>query len=163
MAAERRGQAELDRDESRETGEVITTGTAEAPARIAGLLGVDLGEELACRRLLIRHDGEAAEVVTWWFPPDLAAGTVLADPAPLRGGVRQFLARARGIRIDHVIERVTARHPVPHEAKLLGLSRTAPVLALYASARDASGRPVVALDVAMPGDLHDLEDAYPVT
>jgi len=163
MAAERRGQAELDRDESRETGEVITTGTAQAPARIAGLVGVDAGAELACRRLLIRHDGEAAEVVTWWFPPGLAAGTVLADPAPLRGGVRQFLARAKGIRIDHVIERVTARHAAPHEAKLLGLSRTAPVLALYVSARDASGQPVLALDVAMPGDLHELEDAYPVS
>ena len=61
-----------------------------------------------------------------------------------------------------LVEQVTARRPEPHEAKLLGISRSAPVLAVYVSARDASGRPVIAFDVAMPGDLHDLEDAYPI-
>ncbi len=61
-----------------------------------------------------------------------------------------------------MVEQVTARRAEPHEAKLLGISRSAPVLALYVSARDASGPPVLALDVAMAGDLHELEDAYPV-
>ncbi len=46
---------------------------------------------------------------------------------------------------------------------MLGVSRSAPVLALYVTARDASGKPVVALDLAMPGDLHELEDAYSVS
>jgi GntR family transcriptional regulator len=46
---------------------------------------------------------------------------------------------------------------------MLGLARSSPVLALYVSARDASGNPVLALDVAMPGDLHELEDAYSVS
>ncbi len=61
-----------------------------------------------------------------------------------------------------MVERVAARHPAAHEVRLLGISRSAPVLALYVSARNASGNPVLALDVAMPGDLHELEDAYPV-
>jgi GntR family transcriptional regulator len=64
--------------------------------------------------------------------------------------------------VDHVVEQVTARHPAPHEVKLLGITKAAPVLALYVSARDASGSPLFALDVAMPGTLHELEDAYPV-
>jgi DNA-binding GntR family transcriptional regulator len=163
VAAERRGQAELDRDESTVAGDVITTGTGAPPARIAAALGARAGGELEFRRLLIHQDGEASEIVSWWFPPGLAQGTALADPAPLRGGVRQFLARARGVRIDHVIEHVTARRALPHEAKLLGISRSAPVLALYVTARDATGKPVVALDLAMPGDLHELEDAYSVS
>src|ERR1700719_2829336 len=37
---ERRGQAELDRDESREPGELISAGSSPAPARIAALLNV---------------------------------------------------------------------------------------------------------------------------
>ena len=162
MAAGRRGQDELDRDESRESGELVTTGKASAPARIAALLDLAEGSELIFRRLLFRHDGEPSEIVTWWLTPDTAAETGLADSAAVTGGMRNHLAR-KGVRIDYVIERVAARHPSAHEVRLLGLTRSAPVLALYVSARNAAGSPVLALDVAMPGDLHELEDAYPVS
>jgi GntR family transcriptional regulator len=162
VAAARRGAAELDRDESREPGELVSVGLAKPPPRIAALLGSPKGQEVLSRRRLIRNDGEASEVVTWWFPRDLAEGTSLADESQLHGGVRAHLARRKGVRVDHVVEQVTARHPAPHEVKLLGINRTAPVLALYVSARDASGAPLFALDVAMPGTLHELEDAYPV-
>ncbi len=114
------------------------------------------------RRRLVRQDGEASEIVTWWLPSELADRAGLGGSEPVRGGIRSLLARAAGVRIDHVVEQVTARRADPHEAKLLGISRSAPVLALYVSARDASGVPVLALDVAMAGDLHELEDAYPV-
>src|SRR5580692_4982447 len=43
VSAERRGQAELDRDESREPGELITAGPVPVPARIAVMLGVEQG------------------------------------------------------------------------------------------------------------------------
>jgi len=62
-----------------------------------------------------------------------------------------------------VVEQVVARHPDTAEARLLGLAKTAPVLALYAVARDAAGKPLLAIDIAMPGDLHELEDAYQIT
>jgi GntR family transcriptional regulator len=117
---------------------------------------------LTCRRRLVRLDGEASEIVTWWLPPALASGTSLDQPTAIRGGIRSALAKAKGVRIDHVIERVTARHPSSDEAKLLGIGKTAPLLAVYVTAREADGHPVLALDVAMPGDVHELEDAYPV-
>ena len=158
----RRGAAELDRDESREPGELVSVGLAVPPARIAALLGSPDGGEVLSRRRLIRQDGDPSEVVTWWFPRDLAEGTSLVEEASLSGGVRAHLARRKGVRVDHVVEQVTARHPAPHEVKLLGITRTAPVLALYVSAREASGSSLFALDVAMPGTLHELEDAYPV-
>jgi DNA-binding GntR family transcriptional regulator len=162
-SGQRRGQAELDRDESREPGELISVSKVAAPARIAAMLGVDPGSELASRRLLVRHDGQASEILTWWLSPGLAGRTGLDDPDPVRGGIRSLLARTADIRIDNIIEQVAARRPEPHEARLLGITRSAPVLALYITARDASGRTVLALDVAMPGDMHELEDAYPVT
>jgi DNA-binding GntR family transcriptional regulator len=159
----RRGLAVLDRDESREPGELIDVAAAPAPSRIAASLGVKAGAELICRRRLMRQDdGEASEIVTWWLPASLAAQTGLDKAEPVRGGVRSLISRSAGVRIDHVIEQVTARRAEPHEAKLLGIPKSAPVLALYASARDASGHPVLVLDLAMPGDLHELEDAYPV-
>ena len=163
VSSERRGQAELDRDESREPGELISVDTSPAPPRIAALLNIDRGAELVSRRRLIRQDGgEASEIVTWWLAPNLAERTGLTNPDPVRGGIRSLLGRIAGLRIDHVVEQVTARRAEPQEAKLLGIPRSAPVLALYVSARDASGRPVLVLDVAMAGDLHELEDAYPV-
>ena len=158
----RRGQAELDRDESREPGELVSVGMVAAPARIAALLDVAEGTELVCRRLLIRREGEPSELATWWLPASVAQGTGLDGPDPVRGGVRSLLDRAKGVRIDHVIEQVVARRADAHEAKLLGIGRSVPVLALYIAAREATGRPVLAVDVAMPGDLHELEDAYSV-
>ncbi|MGH3403903.1 MAG: GntR family transcriptional regulator [Streptosporangiaceae bacterium] len=161
--AERRGRAELDRDEAREAGELVSVGTAAAPGRVAALLGIEPGTELVARRWLARQDdGEPSEILTWWLASDLAGQTGLDRPEPVRGGIRSLLDRVAEIRIDHVIEQVTARRAEAHEAKLLGISRSAPVLAMYVSARVASGRPVLALDVAMAGDLHELEDAYPV-
>jgi len=162
VTADRRGQAELDRDEAREGGELVSTGLAAPPRRIAALLGWPEDQELVCRRRLIRLAGEPSELVTLWFPPELADGTGLTEADSVRGSVRALLARKKGVRVDHVVEQVTARHPAPHEVKLLGITRSAPVLALYVVARDASGGPLFALDVAMPGDLHELEDAYPV-
>src|SRR5919109_964414 len=42
------------------------------------------GDVLA-RRLLIRQDGEASELVTWWVPAALADGTDLGRAEPLHG------------------------------------------------------------------------------
>src|SRR5215472_14568086 len=49
---ERRGQAELDRDESREPGELISAGPVPAPARVAAMLGAEPGDQVVARRRL---------------------------------------------------------------------------------------------------------------
>ena len=162
LGTERRGKTELDRDESREPGELISVGGVAAPSRVAALLETEPGTELVRRRRLVRQDdGEPSEILTWWLTPGLAEQTGLGGQEPVRG-VRSLLDRVKGIRIDHVIEQVAARRAETDEAKLLGISGSAPILALYVSARDASGHPVLVLDVAMAGDLHELEDAYSV-
>jgi len=76
--------------------------------------------------------------------------------------VRGHLSRRKGVRVDHVLEQVTARHPTSQESKLLGVGKSAAMLAMYVAARDASGGPVLVLEVVMPGDRHELEDAYQV-
>jgi GntR family transcriptional regulator len=163
LESARHGAAELDRDEASEAGELVEAAMAKPPARIAALLDAPQGEAMLCRRRLVRQDGEPSEVITWWVPAPLAEGTDLASPEPLTGGIRSHLARRKGVRIDHVLEQVTARHPVGQETKLLGVPKTAPILALYVTARDASGSPLLVLDIAMSGDRHELEDAYQVS
>ena len=129
---------------------------------MAALLGRAGEDGVLARRLVRRQDGEASELVTWWVPAALAEGTDLARDEPLHGGVRGHLSRRKGIRVDHVLEQVTARHPTSQEAKLLGVGKSAAMLAMYVAARDASGEPVLVLEVVMPGDRHELEDAYQV-
>jgi DNA-binding GntR family transcriptional regulator len=158
----RPGEEALSRDESREAGDLIEADMAPPPARVAALLGEAGDGEVLRRRRLVRHEGEPSEVVTWWIPAKLAEGTDLADAEPLHGGVRAHLARRKGIRIDHILEQVVARHPTGQEAKLLGVTKAAAMLVLYVTAREASGAPVLVLELVMPGDGHELEDAYQI-
>jgi DNA-binding GntR family transcriptional regulator len=162
LESERPGEQALNRDEAREPGDLVDVGMTAPPPRVTALLAARADGEILCRRRLLRQDGEASEIVTWWVPAAVAEGTDLAKPDQLHGGVRTHLARRKGIRIDHVIEQVVARHPTSQEARLLGVGRTAPILALYVAARDASGMPVLVLELVMPGDRHELEDAYQV-
>jgi GntR family transcriptional regulator len=163
LESRRLGEDALNRDESREPGELVEAGMSTPPARVAALLGTVGGGKLLARRLVEHQDGEASELVTWWIPAQLAEGTDLASAEPLHGGVRGHLSRRKGVRIDHVLEQVIARHPASQEAKLLGVGKTAPMLAMYVAAREASGAPVLVLEVVMPGDRHELEDAYQVS
>jgi GntR family transcriptional regulator len=162
LESPRTGEQALNRDESREPGDLIEAGLTAPPARVAALLAGAGKNDVLARRLLIRQDGDASELVTWWVPASLAEGTDLGTAAPLHGGVRGHLSRRKGVRVDHVLEQVTARHPTSAEAKLLGVGKSAPMLAMYVAARDASGGPVLVLEVVMPGDRHELEDAYQV-
>jgi DNA-binding GntR family transcriptional regulator len=162
LESQRTGEQALNRDESRERGEVIEAGLVVPPARVAMLLGAAGDGKVLARRLVVRQDGEASELVTWWVPAALAEGTDLAKTSPLHGGVSGHLSRRKGIRVDHVVEQVTARHPTSQEATVLGVGRSAAMLAMYVAARDASGQPVLVLEVVMPGDRHELEDAYQV-
>jgi DNA-binding GntR family transcriptional regulator len=162
LETRRPGEDALNRDEAAGSGELVGVGVAAPPPRIAALLGLADGAEVIARRRLARLDGEPSQLVTWWVPSTLADGTDLGRETPLSGGVRAHLARRRGVRIDHVLEQVVARHPSAQESKLLGVGKTAAMLALYVTGRDASGAPVLVLEVVMPGDRHELEDAYQV-
>jgi DNA-binding GntR family transcriptional regulator len=162
LESPRTGEQALNRDESREPGDLIDASITAPPARVAALLGAAGKGEVLARRRVVRQDGEASELVTWWVPAQVAEETDLAGTEPLHGGVPGHLSRRKGIRVDHVLEQVTARHPTSQEAKLLGVGKSAAMLAMYVAARDASGEPVLVLEVVMPGDRHELEDAYQV-
>ena len=108
----RRGQGELDRDEAREGGELVSVGLAVAPAAdrcAAGLAeGPGTGVPQAARPPGRRNPPR-------WSPggsrPSWPRAPTWPRADPLRGGIRAYLARRKGVRVDHVVEQVTARHP----------------------------------------------------
>jgi GntR family transcriptional regulator len=162
LDARRPGEDALNRAESDETGDPIEVTRTSPPVRIGRILGIADDADVIARRRLVRLDGEPSELVTWWIPAAVADGSDLAGADPVPGGVRAHVARRKGVRIDHVLEQVIARHPVGEEAKLLGVSETAAMLVLYVTGCDAAGAPVMVLQIVLPGELHELEDAYQV-
>lgn len=157
--ASRPGLAVLDQPE---TGKPVVVGLAEVSPGVASLMGVGAGERMLRRRWVNIAEGVASELVTCWFPPALAYGTDLDSAQPIPAGIREHLRTVKDLRIDHIVERLTARLPAPDEAELLGMAPNVPVLAVTASVRDAADASRFGVEVLLPGDLHDLEDRYSV-
>jgi GntR family transcriptional regulator len=155
--------AGLDRDESAEQGNPIEVELRLPPQRIAELLGRSGNESVLARRRVLLYGTEASELVTWWIPQDLVEHTGLKDPRPLTGGVLRHLMQHKGIRVHHVIEQISARHPTAREIRTLAVDESAAMLAMYLAARDADDAPLLVLQVVMPGNKQELEDIYPLT
>src|SRR6266568_1995346 len=112
----RRGQEVVDRAEAGPGTKLLDAGTGRVPARVAVTLGVAEGSPAVYRRRLsVEDDGTPVELVTSWFPADLAAGTLLATSEPIAEGIREHLRARKRARVDHLSERITARLPTTEE------------------------------------------------
>jgi GntR family transcriptional regulator len=142
-------------------GELVQAGVKLAPAHVTTLLGLKPGSRAFVRQRLLSEDGEPVELASAWLSLDLAAGTDLASPDPLRDSLRHHLQTRKKVRLDHAIEQITARHPSGEEAALLQVAPDAPVLSVIVTAYDATGKPLQVSDLVLPGQRHELRDAYP--
>ncbi|MDF5752926.1 GntR family transcriptional regulator [Spongiactinospora sp. TRM90649] len=158
----RPGRAYLTEPETATTGEVVEAGVTAVPNRIAALLENEPEGKAFVRRRLVRRDGEPGELVALWVPLEIAQGTDLTSAEPLPQGIGEHLRSRKGVRFDHVMEQITARMPSTAEAKRLGMGKGVPLLAVYGVVRDAAGAALCAVEVLLPADRHELEDAYPV-
>lgn len=164
-APARRGTELLDaveRGKGQARSELLHVGPAAAPPPVVAALGLDPGAEAFLRCRLRYADGEPVELVSAWFPVDLAAGTGLDSTGPLAEGTREHLRRRKGVQIEQVTERITARMPTAEETKALDIPRRVPVLDLLVTAHATDSTPVQAVTVVLPADRHELEDAYSV-
>ncbi|GBQ01726.1 UTRA domain-containing protein [Streptomyces spongiicola] len=157
---DRRGRGALERDESHAAGRLIEVGHVPVPPRVASALGLPKRTEVLLRRFLAEEDGEAVELVSSYFPADLAEGTELGSGEPLGESAREHLEARKKIRFDHVVERVSARLPDAGEAAVLDLPDGAPVLSVLVVACDASGRSLQVSELLLPADRQELEDTY---
>jgi GntR family transcriptional regulator len=156
----RPGRQALEADESA-GGRLVEVGHVIAPDSIAAALQLKKNEAVLMRRLLIERDGEPSELVTSYFPLDIAHGTDLGSEQLLGDGTRQRVEARHKIRYDRMTERIAARLPSLDEAKLLEIaSKRTPVLALTVIAYDTAGRPLQVSQLVLPGDRHELEDTY---
>ncbi|MFC4054604.1 GntR family transcriptional regulator [Actinomadura syzygii] len=162
LESARAGQVRLAGSEAAVPGEVLAAGVVDAPNRVRSLLGIGSSGKAFLRRRLLTADGAPSELLSLWLPLDLAESTNLTSAEPLKQGVRQHLESRKGVKFDHVVEHIVARMPTGEEADALSMRTGTPVLVVYATARDAAGRPLMVVDTVLPADLHELEDAYPL-
>lgn len=155
-------RAVLERAEAQEPAELIGVEHIPAPARVARVLEVAESATVLTRRWLVRQGELASELVAMWFAVDTAERAGLDADKPLTASVRQLLQSGLGARLGHINERLAARRPTAEESTLLDIAKNAPVLAVLACAFDTSGRPLVAVELVLPGELHELEDTYAV-
>ncbi len=98
-----------------------------------------------------------------WLSIELASGTGLASPELLGESIRHHLQARKKIRFDHAVERISARQPTGEEATLLQGATGSPVLNVIVTVYDATARPLQVVDIVLPGDRHEIHDAYPFT
>jgi GntR family transcriptional regulator len=152
----------LELPETALSGELVQAGVKLAPAYVTTLLGLEPGAKAFLRqRLLSDDDGEPVELASLWLPLELAGGTDLASPDLLGESIRHHLQARKKVRLDHAVERISARKPTGEEAGLLNLAQDTPVLNVIVTAYDATARPVQVTDLVLPGDRHEIHDAYP--
>ena len=112
---------------------------------------------------MLSEDGEPVELASAWLPLELASGTDLASPNLLDESIRHHLQSRKRVRFDHAVERISARRPTGEEAALLHVSPDVPVLNVIVTAYDAAAQPLQVIDLVLPGDRHEIHDAYPFT
>jgi DNA-binding GntR family transcriptional regulator len=159
----RPGHGVLELAEADLAGELVQAGVKLAPPHVTALLALKLGARAFVRQRLLTEDGEPTELASAWLPLEVASGTDLASADVLNESIRHHLYTRKKIRLDHAVEQITARHPTSEEAALLRVAPDAPVLSVIVTAYDATGAPVQVSDLVLPGQRHELRDAYPFT
>ena len=127
---------------------------------MAALLGLEAGAKAFLRqRLLSEETATPAELASIWLPLELAAGTDLASPDLLRvdppssrrvkscGSTTPSSGYRRGSR--------------PGKKRRCSMWRPTTGAERIVTAYDATARPVQVTDLVLPGDRHEIHDAYP--
>jgi len=152
--------AELEAEGRRPEIEVLAIDSAPATPEVARRLQLPEGAQVLVRRRRYLADGQPMELATSYLPWDLVAGTKIGEPNPGPGGIYARLEEI-GHRLKRFTEDVSARMPLPEEARALQLPVGVPVFVLVRTAYDSEDRPVEVCDTTMAADRYVLSYELP--
>lgn len=122
---------------------------------VAEALGLPSGGSAVRRRQLITLDDEPAELVTSYYPLDIARATALAEPRRIQGGTPTLLA-ALGVPPRHSVDRISARVATQEQYAALHLPGELPVLRTLRTVYSDGDRPVEVTVMVKAGHLYEL-------
>ncbi|MFB7208177.1 GntR family transcriptional regulator [Streptomyces sp. NPDC056255] len=126
------------------------------PADIAAALGLQPGGTAVLRRQLLSIDDEPAELVTSYYPLDIAHGTALTERRRIAGGTPTLLA-ALGYPPRVSVDRVSARVATQDQYRLLRLPGDLPVLRTLRVVHSDDDRPIEATVMVKAGHLYEVQ------
>ncbi|OII67623.1 GntR family transcriptional regulator [Streptomyces sp. CC77] len=135
---------------------LLEVSEAVPPADVRGLLGMAAGDTAVLRRQLLSIGDEPAELVSSYYPLELAGGTAISVRRKIRGGTPALLAE-RGFPPVRSVDRVSARMPTQEQAAVLRLPGHLPVLRTLRVVYSHGDRPVEATVMIKAGHLYELE------
>jgi GntR family transcriptional regulator len=139
--------------------DITEVAQAAAPPDVASKLDLDEGSEVIVRRRIFLADNMPVALTDSYYPMDMAAGTAIAQPERVPGGVHALIEDQNGPirrRIARSEDDVTARMPTPEEARELRLPQGVPVFRVLRTVYDADDRPVEVQDTVAAADRHEL-------
>ncbi|MFF7077365.1 GntR family transcriptional regulator [Streptomyces lavendulae] len=134
---------------------LLAVETVVVAGDVAEALGCPEGSRAVCRRQLISINDEPAELVSSYYPPDIADGTPLAEPRRIRGGTPTLLA-GLGFPPRRSVDRVSARVATQKQYTSLRLPGDLPVLRTLRTVYGDGGRPVEVTVMVKAGHLYEL-------
>lgn len=140
--------------------EVLEVGAARAPEEAATRLIIPAGAKVLTRQRRYLVDGEPVEIATSWLPWELVEGTPICEEDPGPGGIYARLEDL-GHELARFTEEVTARMPLPDEARALGIGPGVPVFRLMRTAFGKDDRALEVCDTVMAADRYVLSYELP--
>ncbi|GAB2848712.1 hypothetical protein GCM10022221_55100 [Actinocorallia aurea] len=136
-------------------GRLLDVCEAVPPTESAQALGLQPGEPALLRSQLLQINDEPTELVTSYYPLDLARGTAMMEHRKIKGGV-PVLLDALGHPPLHAVDLVSARIPTQAEYQALGLPGDLPVLRTFRVVFSHNDRPIEATTLVKAGHLYEL-------
>jgi GntR family transcriptional regulator len=144
----------------REASTEVEVTRGPAPAGIAERLRLAAGGQVLIRRRRMLADGQPVQLATSYLPLGLVEGTQIEQVDTGPGGTYARLEEL-GHRLARFQEDVSARMPLPDEARALRLSAGMPVIRVVRTAFDDQGTPVEVNDMVLAADRYELTYVLP--
>ena len=132
--------------------------SVSASEEIAARLDLDEGAEVITRRRVFLIDGHPVALVDSFYPAAWAAGTAIAVPRRIPGGVHAVIEDPDGPirrRIARSVDELVARMPTPEEIAQLVLTSGVPVVHILRTIYDTDDRPVEVQETIAAADRHE--------
>lgn len=156
----RPARSALDHAEADDSVRVTAAEQRDAPDYVARLLGLAESAPVFLRQYIGLRADVTATLVSLWLPVSVARSGGLDQAEPLTAPVRRLVQAGTGARLGQVVERLSARLPTGAEAESLHIAESAPVFGVLATVYDTTRRPLLVVELVLPGELHDLEETY---
>ncbi|GAA0977823.1 hypothetical protein GCM10009555_039640 [Acrocarpospora macrocephala] len=138
---------------------LLHVGEVEPPPDVASALELADGGTALLRGQLLTLDGESAELVTSYYPVELARGTAMMERRKIRGGTPTLLA-SLGYPPRQCVDLVSARVPTQEQYELLQLPSELPILRTFRVVYSDDERPIEVTIMAKAAHLYELRYAF---